>query len=476
MNSDPQMAQYREKGLAAHQAHLVATMLSASIPVRHLLVASPGTGKSHAAMFLAREVAAANPKHRILVIGPRVLASMYEYELKKTLRPECFIDGRRRNLRELEASTKEGESIWPAPAVVVMGMDTARQEDVLRELCSTTWDLVVVEEVHLYGRARWTLLKTVLREPSFQRVLMVTPVKELKGLSSLLKGVTQTEWRAPALRDWDGKPIFPSQQTKVSTIAYRRSEAEVALLKDLLQLVEGLAPNPVGSFVGSTLLKRAASSPLALEQILRRLRNSLAHGAADFLSAVELEGFDERLEIDGSAGELRTVWKDKSSALDSLSRLIAQTESLTTDHKREALQDLVKRLQREVHPVVSHTCIFCIARATANYLTTTFTKRGVSTWLFTSGQKSDDFQAALSGFTNEGGILVCTAIALQGIDLRNAQAFVHYDPPSGEREMLIRISRGPSASHYLLKDESGILDERWPMPNLSATPPDQGSE
>ena len=46
---------------------------------------------------------------------------------------------------------------------------------------------------------------------------------------------------------------------------------------------------------------------------------------------------------------------------------------------------------------------------------------------------------------------------LKGMDLRNADAFIHYDPPVSAEEVYVRISRGPHAPNYVLVDESRVL-------------------
>src|SRR5438552_19209413 len=99
MNSELEITQYRAKGLTLFQARLVADILAAPIPVRHLLVAGPGTGKSHTATFLAKQVAVRIPEHRILVVGPRALSAMYEYELTKALSSSRILVSSRRSLR-----------------------------------------------------------------------------------------------------------------------------------------------------------------------------------------------------------------------------------------------------------------------------------------------------------------------------------------------------------------------------------------
>jgi Helicase conserved C-terminal domain len=98
------------------------------------------------------------------------------------------------------------------------------------------------------------------------------------------------------------------------------------------------------------------------------------------------------------------------------------------------------------------------------------TEREIKTWLFTGGQTSEELNSALSGFRREQGILIGTAVALTGIDLRDVQTLIHYDPTS-ESEVPFRISRNPTATHYLLKDTSGVLPVEWTVSNHLKTVP-----
>jgi superfamily II DNA/RNA helicase len=102
-----------------------------------------------------------------------------------------------------------------------------------------------------------------------------------------------------------------------------------------------------------------------------------------------------------------------------------------------------------------------VTRTTANYLRASLAERAQRVWLLTGEMAPGDFEGSLHGFTSSGGVLVCTAVALQGIDLRETDAFIHYDPPESAQEWGVRLSRSPDAAHYLLKDESGVLAEEW---------------
>ena len=120
-------ARFREIGLTPHQAELVHDILVSIPPVRRLLVAPAGSGKTVAASALAKQIAQNNPNCRILVIGPR-MAAMHEYNLAGNIPGLTSVVLNRRDLRELEANVTPGQPVWPTSFAAVIGMDTARSK------------------------------------------------------------------------------------------------------------------------------------------------------------------------------------------------------------------------------------------------------------------------------------------------------------------------------------------------------------
>lgn len=187
--------------LIPYQSKLIQDVLAAPVPVRHLLVAPAGSGKSTAAMSLGRAIIKTNPNCRILIIGPRVILEMYEQRLARAIPTANVTLITRRNIRELEESAKD-TPIWPSPVIVLLSMDTARQEDVLRHLRTVRWDLVILDEIQLFAWSRWTLLKTIVGDKTFQRGLLTSSTSNLKSIASLVKNAARTEWAiSDLLRD-----------------------------------------------------------------------------------------------------------------------------------------------------------------------------------------------------------------------------------------------------------------------------------
>jgi superfamily II DNA or RNA helicase len=458
---------YSEVGpLAPYQARFAQDFLSGKPPIRHLLIASPGTGKTTTAIFLAKEIAKVSANYRILFIGPRTLAAMYESRLALALADTPVFSVTRSAIRELEATRIEGKSIWPAPAAAVVGIDTARHEDVLHNLCSASWDLVVIEEVRLYGRARWTLLRTVLKNRKFRRVLLISATSHLKAIAPLLEGVALTQWTAGDFTDWQGQPLFGFKETEFSTVVFQRSQEEISVAHSLLALLEELSATSTARIVRRVLLKQASSSPLALERTLTQLRNSIVHTDSKF--ALQQSGATEAddtinwtqtdADLGSSTAHLRSLWRSKSKALARINRVLERLDAIPTDTKLETLESLIARVETKESQRV---CVFCTSQVTAKYLETVITERGQRVWRLTGEDTPNQFITSLTEFRLHGGVLIATIFALQGFELHEAQIFIHYDPPRSNAEMRVRVSRNPSGIHYILKDDSGAIPNEW---------------
>ncbi len=224
-------------------------------------------------------------------------------------------------------------------------------------------------------------------------------------------------------------------------------------------------PNP------SRLPRRAqaGSSWLALERTVRSLRNSLTHGATEkFLlggTPSPLKDEEGALESDVETTNVlvagRRPWITEAKALRSLHRVLDRLESVPRDTKREALEELLKRLQADPR-AGRNVCVYCVALATATYLHTALSDRGFRTWLLTGETKHQERARMLAEFQEDGGgVLVATASTLKGIELPQAQVLIHYDAPRSRAELLIRTSRNPVAKSLVFVDQSGVLPDEW---------------
>lgn len=457
----------RGVGLTPFQAQVVNDVVQGPLPLRKLLIGPPGSGKTYSAFFAAQRIAEGSVAYRILILGPRSHAAMYTNEIAHFITGAFATVVDRRKFREFEAISSDRDKIWPDAIVAVMGMDTARQPDILQSLCTVSWDLVIVEEVHLYGRARWTLLKTLLAKETFRRVLMTTAIPGDKKLASLLKNVPRTEWKSGELVDREGRLIYPEEAVKYKLIVYQNSNEEILLQRNVFQLAKGLARGRLGDVVKSSLYRQALSSPLALDRAIRNLRNRLVHSLPEQLSLWDGDrGNDSLAEdmlispLDGTIlTKANTLWKSKLEAIAQLITLIEQTDSLSTDTKRKALEDFLTVQRIDGLGGQVSVAIICSFQITVHYLYTALSELGFAASAMTGAMTIEERSNALERFRAEKGLLICTTAVLKGVDLRDLRTVVHYDLPASRNELFVRIARSTNAMHYLMKSNAGILPD-----------------
>jgi superfamily II DNA or RNA helicase len=458
----------RNLRLSPHQAELVQDMLASSLPVRRLLVGPPGSGKTIAANALVEAIAQQNPRFRILVIGPGALTAAHEYNLKRKIPGLKTAVLSRRDIRELESKVSPGQPVWPASFAAVMGMDTARRDDVYDLLKSVSWDLVILEEVHLFARSRWTLLRRILSESVFRRVLLITSAHDLTGIASLVRHVLRIDWIATQLKDWNGQPLFRLREPQIEAVEYRRTKEEVSVLRSVKSLTNSLTPGALGNMFKKILIRQAGSSPLALERTVRHLRNALVHNVAlaelapeESPRALVEDGSETDADIQSSSKQARALWRNKGLAVTALTALLERIDSLRSDAKREALESLLRHLERNADSKPKHLAIFCSSRVTASYVQSVIAQFEKMSWLLTADNQPEGIRTILDGFQTQGGILVTTGVALTGIDLRYVEVFIHYDAPNSEAEMHLRLTRSATAKNYILVDTSGVWPREW---------------
>jgi DNA polymerase III delta prime subunit len=455
------MQGFREAGLGRHQARLVQEVLAHPVPVRLLLAGPAGLGKSFAAVQVARELARVEPACRILVIGPGSLAPSLEIRLARVLDGVTVRLVNRAVFRELQERAPGGRTLWPLSFAAAMGMDTAGQEDVLASLGTVAWDLVILEDVEAWSRSRWTLLRTLLDRDSCYRVLLLSRTAEPPMIDVLPARLQVVRWQEDERSDWEARPEPLPPPAGMGVVPFLRTAGETALLRGVLALAGILSPSDLGRMVQKVLARHAASSPLALERVLRSLRHALGHAAGGIGMAQGLGVPSAPAEGDLEKDQDATVapvagpspWKDDLEALAALEENLDRLEALVEDTKLEALLHHLEGVYEAGRPIG----VICALRETAAYLHTVLTDRGMRCWLLTGGHCREEQGATLASFRAEGGVLVVTTVALMGLDLRCVKAFIHYDPPAGSSDRLARLSRSPEATHHLLLDRSEAL-------------------
>lgn len=480
MSSEGILFRMRELGLAAWQANFVESFLEVGSSAFQVLVAPPGTGKSHTAAALVAEFTRSEPR-RILVLVP-TLALRFQWALSvRRVEPENpvqVID--RRAFRELVATFPLGQSPWSAAGVYIMSQEFAKLEDVASSLCTSGWDLVIVDDAHrLVSPQRATLLFRLLEAGVLGRLLMLTTVRTpafqewLMGFAERAhpsKSTILVEWSGPQT-DWDGT-IVDRARVFFREIPYRRGSEEVEFIRKLQSVLPDLErASGRKQFLADLLLRRASSSLYAVDQSLQRLRNSLSNTGDPLSSNPEQEdatplelGVDQD-DKDATSAKSKS-WPDRSIGLGLIEECLDALELVTSDEKLNAATGLIRSILGLSTDHLPQIYVMTRYADTASYLHTAFEDAGIPSFKLTGSIGAEYRTLAVERFLRNGGILVATDASTERLTFPQVAHVVDYDLPAGPSLFEQRLSRfNPygrtiPCTIYFLEDESGVIPHK----------------
>lgn len=468
MNHTDLLNAFKQRGCFPHQAEFAAAFFAPGSASKHLLVSAPGFGKGFAAAAIVNHALSSAQARRILVLCPSALLAQWRDTVKMgdPNVPLLVVD--RRLLRELEDSKPVGEDFWPANAVVIMSIDFAKQDDVADSLTRASWDVLIVDEVHLatpQNRRGKVLMDLLSRSPKMRvlclRVGGLLAGSESDPSSDLFHDAAITVWSRESVRDNEGKPLLPEVQ--IEWITHHRQPDEAAVLALLQEALRSMSEsNTQARFIAVTMLQSASSSLFALEQRLRRIRqrrNALVHGIAE---GTEGEPDAERV---GTDEPIATSEGDQIASMLELaeiaSLLLQMLEEVTTDSKFDALLHLLTTLgvrdgnERRV-------CVFTRFVDTATYLESSLRDRYSKVRVLTGNLDFKEREQIVADFARNDGVLIATESMATTIP--EVAAVVFYDLPLNPAVLEARIGQfvrvglhGPIRI-FAFSDEAGALN------------------
>lgn len=440
-----------EHYLHAQQADFVERFIRPGSAPHHQLVAPVGAGKTFVALEIVRRAAIDNAARRILIITPFLaLRDQWVHRLRILNLPMLVTDIDRTRFREMESGVPIGESIWSSEVIAVMGAGVLAHEDVVRSLRAAVWDLVVVDESHALSQPAVNAVNGLVESGSVKRVLSMTATPRYESPS--LPASETTDWR-PSF----GALLAQQAGIRVSQVNYERKSDEIEVLKQLTALFELLESGSRESGLKGILTRRAASSVFTLEKSLARLRNGIAH-AVEVASTEDAESesdLDEPLRP-------QPAWSNPAEAFLQLERLLASLDSIQTDAKLDAADAIIRR-DADGGRGERRICVITAFADTANYLRSALAARDIIVWKAIGGMSPEDRMAQIDQFIQQGGVLVATDAALQGVELSVVDAVVYYDPVRTSQAnqarlgRFLRINRTRRLDVFLLSDSSNAL-------------------
>src|ERR1035437_4078698 len=126
-----------------HQITAVYESMLPRQPLRFVLAADPGAGKTIMAGLYIRELIMRADSRRILIVAPGSLVDQWREEMFEKFGLEFRVF-----TRDLESATPSGNPFEDIDHLIVRLDQMARNEELQEKLCAAGWDLVVFDEAH----------------------------------------------------------------------------------------------------------------------------------------------------------------------------------------------------------------------------------------------------------------------------------------------------------------------------------------
>ena len=473
-----------------HQIEAVYRMLEAFEP-RFLLADDTGLGKTIMTGMLIKELKLRGRLKRVLIVVPPALQDQWQRELYR------FFGEYFRKLSSREALRSYGPHInpWMAENQVITSIDFVKQEDILKGLRETTWDMIVFDEAHklaayksgrnvrytkrykfadaMKGRTKCLLLLTATPHSGdefafFKLVSLVDPYlfpSEYDIDRSKLRRVMIRRLKEE-VTDLNGRPLFPPREARTLYVDF--TEMEKAFYDELTSYVRYYfnmakqARNRGVAFAMTILQRRMASSIYAIKKSLENRRARLQ----DLLEGKKIELTREDWEIieryrkspeDVDEAEIERVRKKLEALtmaankeqlkmeIEQVDRLLRMVEDIMAvekpDSKAKALlkfiDDVLERNPRE------KILIFTEYRDTMEYIKNLLEERGYRV-AYIHGEMPFDQrvqQEELFGNPEGASIMVATDAASEGLNLQFCHILVNYELPWNPNRLEQRIGR-----------------------------------
>lgn len=453
----------RERGLFPHQVEFIETALGSGAGRRVLLADAVGLGKTRACVALVwawRSLHGRQP--RTLILAPRALHPMWQASLASFEVSSDIVDAAK--FRHVEARTPAGQNPWTSLDVVVTTVDFLKRHDRVRALLEVPWDLVIVDEAHLYtGASQAGEVLRSLWDADEVDVMVVASAASSERLDDLVASagrVVRVLRRSAAdLVDWEGRPILGAGVWQIVEIVSLQLTAREQDLLEVTRflLQRSVIDDPSRQFAISLYVRAAQSSLFTFENLLRRAL--LRADAQEFSSIVnsqfaspEVSDYQENPEAISSAPLSR----------EDLLRLIALIDRIEVDTKWSACAQV---LQAGLSKNGSSAVIFCDFTYTAQYVVGLVSKTGTPVELLTAERSAEERDHALKSFRQNGGVLVLTSAAADGVELAYVKLCVHYDLPWNSAILAQRLGRihrigaGPGPVRHVLFSDEVLLPE-----------------
>jgi superfamily II DNA or RNA helicase len=423
----------------------VATAVATGQATRLLLADEVGLGKTVQAGFVLAALQARRAERRALVLAPAALRDQWARELARLFGWHATVMDAT-TLRQLRRRLPVGVNPWGLPHIAVTSIDFVKQPEVLASAATATWDLIIADEAHGLGAGTDRCAGAQVLAARAHVVLLLTATPHLGSDEAFdgLRRLGAASGEAPAVivrrtRHDVGLPVT----RRVRLLACGPSAADGRLWRALRSYAAAVwtashagAPSRLAMAV---LLKRAASSPLALRRSLAHRHLSLGGEPQATQAALP---FDVREGECDEADAVQHVALGEPGLADTGREIAwlrqledACHEALCRDGKLRALQRLLRRVRE---PVV----VFTEYRDTLEYVAAALTDARRIAVLHGGLSRRDRSDAEASFLDGRADLLLATDVASEGLNLhRPARLVVSVELPWSPARLEQRIGR-----------------------------------
>ena len=295
----------------------VPALRALELPRPRLLLADDvGLGKTVEAGLILKDLTARRRANRVLIVTPAGIMDQWQKELKGKFGFKFTVFDKD-TIHEIRKKIEFGANPWMAVHRVIASMDfIKRREGAFRELSSTKWDVVIVDEAHHFstGRSedditdRYRLGRWLSEATDALLLLTATPHDGYDESFVSLLGLLEPSLVVPGeglrfehyqryvvrrlkrhIKKEDGTPKFLQRQVIPVPVHLTLSEAalhaavlsQARELEDFASRVRLRLDAEAIRLVATILRKRAASSQHALAETLERRRLNLTERIED---------------------------------------------------------------------------------------------------------------------------------------------------------------------------------------------------
>ena len=434
---------------------------------RYLIADEVGLGKTIEAGIIIEELIARGRADRILIITPASLRDQWQREMKNKFGRE-YVAYDRGYVNAMRKSSR-GKNIWTFDDKIVVSIDFAKQEDMLKDLqkLNEPWDAVVIDEAHhLTARQgsdgvervdRYRVGEVIANQTDALLFLTGTPHKgKPDQFYHLLRLLDPYRFSRPSdinprqlkdlmirrvktdasMIDADGSSMFPDRE--ITTLPVSLTESERQLYDDLTEYISAIYTVSAESdryAAGFTMViyqKRLVSSIRAITRSLQR----------------RLRDLDEKITISTNVAErLNCVESVVETEADVLKQLIQAAQDIDVDSKGQRLREFVRSIFEE--EANEKILLFTEYTDTLEYLREDVLAE-FDTVAIHGGMKQEDRKETIERFRDNARILLATDAAREGLNLQFAHIMVNYDLPWNP----IRIDQRMGRLHRYGQDET----------------------